>query len=92
MSANVLPQKLTRIVGDFELAEGREKLEMLLDYSEILPPIPEELGDLKTQMEAVPECMTPVSIAIDLKDGGMYFYFRIPEDYSETFPYFRLYL
>ena len=31
-------------------------------------------------MEAVPECMTPVSVAAEMKDGGMVFHFVVPAE------------
>lgn len=80
MIANGLPTALAGIVEDFKLAEGSEKLELLLGYSESLPPIPEGMDDPKAPMESVPECMTPVSIAVELKEGGVFFYFRVPQD------------
>ena len=31
-------------------------------------------------MEAVPECMTPVAVAAEIRDGGMLFHFKVPEE------------
>lgn len=75
-----LPARLAEIVDDFSLAEGSEKLEMLLQFSENLPPLPDWLKGKEAQMEAVPECMTPVSVIAEVKDGGMFFYFNIPPE------------
>ncbi len=75
-----LPARLAEIVDDFRLTEGREKLEMLLEYSDNLPPLPDWLREKQAEMEAIPECMTPVSVAAELKDGGMEFYFTVPEE------------
>lgn len=75
-----LPPRLAEIVDDFRLTEGREKLELLLEYSDNLPPLPDWLSEKPAEMESVPECMTPVSVAADLKDGGMEFYFTVPEE------------
>ena len=74
----VLPPRLAEIVDDFAMAEGREKLEMLLQYSDSLPPIPDWLKGKEAKMEAVPECMTPVSVAAEMKDGGMVYHFIVP--------------
>ncbi len=75
-----LPPRLAEIVDDFALAEGREKLEMLLQYSDSLPPVPDWLKGKEDQMEAVPECMTPVSVAAEVKDGGMVYHFVVPPE------------
>lgn len=75
-----LPARLAEIVEDFRLCEGREKLELLLQYAESLPPLPEWLQGREMEMEAVPECMTPVAVAAEIRDGGMYFHFKVPEE------------
>ncbi len=58
----MLPQRLAEIVEDFRLCQGREKLELLLQYAESLPTLPDHLKEHLNEMEAVPECMTPVSV------------------------------
>ncbi|NPV77486.1 MAG: SufE family protein [Anaerolineae bacterium] len=75
-----LPERLAEIIADFKLAEGREKLELLLEYSQNLAPLPEALNHPHAPMEPVPECMTPVSVTAEIQNGGMVFYFRIPEE------------
>ena len=52
--------KLQEIVDDFALASREEKVEMLIQYAESLPPLPERLEGERDKMDAVPECMTPV--------------------------------
>ncbi len=74
-----LPARLEAIVADFELCEGREKLELLLDYARSFPAFPDHLKR-PGQMEEVPECMTPVQMASEVKDGGIYYYFVVPEE------------
>jgi cysteine desulfuration protein SufE len=73
-----LPARLGEIVEDFTYCEGREKLELLLQFSENLPPLPTWLEGKQAEMDAVPECMTPVSVAAEMKDGGMLFHFAVP--------------
>ena len=75
-----IPVRLQEIVEDFELAEGREKLELLLEYSERMPPLPDWLQQARSTMEEVPECMTPVFVHAELQDGQMTFYFDIPPE------------
>jgi cysteine desulfuration protein SufE len=81
MSVSVaLPARLAEIVDDFSQVDGLEKLELLLQYSLSLPPLPDWLKGRKDEMEAVPECMTPVSVMVEMKDGGMLFYFDVPHE------------
>ncbi|MRR30487.1 SufE family protein [bacterium] len=74
-----LPARLEAIVADFELCEGREKLELLLDYARSFPAFPEHLQK-PGQLEEVPECMTPVQMASEVKDGGINYFFVVPEE------------
>jgi len=74
-----LPDRLEEIVSDFELCEGREKLELLLDFARSFPPFPDHLQK-PDDKEEVPECMTPVQMASEVKDGRMYFHFIVPEE------------
>ncbi len=74
-----LPPRLQEIVAEFGEAEGQEKLELLLEYSEKMPPLPDWL-DKETNMEQVHECMTPVFVHADRENGGMVFYFDVPPE------------
>ncbi len=74
-----IPPTLADIVEKFSYCEGREKLELLLEYSQTMPPLPEYLRDHQ-QMEQVHECMTPVFVHADKHDGAMKFYFDVPEE------------
>jgi len=74
-----LPEKLQEIVDDFSWASRQEKVEMLIQYAESLPPLPEWLQDQRAKMEPVPECMTPVFLFGEKgTDGGLHFHFDIP--------------
>jgi cysteine desulfuration protein SufE len=74
-----MPNKLKEIIDDFEISEGREKLELLLQYAEMLPALPERIGG-RDHMEFVPECMTPVYVQAEMQDGKMQFYFDVPDE------------
>jgi cysteine desulfuration protein SufE len=73
-----LPQKLQEIVDDFSLVDRQEKVEMLVQYSESLPPLPEWLHGERAKMEPVPECMTPVFLFGEAREGRLTFHFDIP--------------
>jgi cysteine desulfuration protein SufE len=75
-----IPTQLEQIIEDFSWAEGREKLDMLIEYAESLPDLPEWLQAKRAEMEPVPECMTPVFMEAELQDGGMHFYFDVPRE------------
>ena len=74
-----LPARLQEIVEDFEWCEGREKLELLLQFAEQMPPLPENIQADHENMQQVHECMTPVFVTAETKNGRMNFYFDVPE-------------
>lgn len=77
---SLLPDRLQEIVEDFRLCEGKEKLELLLQFSEKMPPLPDWLQSSRGSMEQVHECMTPVFVHAEIKSGGMEFYFDAPAE------------
>jgi cysteine desulfuration protein SufE len=79
-SESPIPARLSEIIEDFQWAEGREKIEMLVDFSEKMPPLPEWLQEEHDSMESVPECMTPVFVKAETIDSRMTFYFDVPPE------------
>ncbi len=75
-----LPPRLQAIVEEFQEAEGREKLDLLLDYAESLPPLPQWLAAQHGDMDQVHECMTPLFIYAQQQEGRMQFYFDAPPE------------
>lgn len=75
-----LPPKLQEIIDDFQLSEAREKIELLIQYSENIPDIPAELQTNRAEMETVEECMTPVFVQAQLSSGRLNFYFDVPRE------------
>jgi cysteine desulfuration protein SufE len=79
-TVNTLPKGLSQIVDDFAISEGAEKVELLLSYAEQMPGLPEHLQNSRESMELVEECMTPVHVMTDIRDGRMSFYFEVPPE------------
>jgi cysteine desulfuration protein SufE len=64
------PEKLDLIVEEFAELEPRERLELLLDFAENLPPLPPEYEEQRIKGEhRVHECQTPVFIWTNVADG-----------------------
>lgn len=74
-----LPARLEEIVSDFELCEGNEKIELLLDFANNFPPFPAHL-QRPEEVEDVPECMTPVQMAAEVLEGRLHFHFIVPQE------------
>jgi cysteine desulfuration protein SufE len=77
---NELPEKLHEIVEEFQSAAGREKLELLLDFSEQMPELPEWLADQHERMDQVHECMTPVFVYAQERAGRLTWFFDVPHE------------
>lgn len=60
-----MPEKLAQIVAEFADAPRDVVLEMLLEFSDAVPPLPAELAG-HTGMEQVPECQTPFFLKADV--------------------------
>jgi cysteine desulfuration protein SufE len=60
-----MPQKLTEIIEEFASAPRELVLEMLLEFSDAVPPLPPAYAD-HAGMEAVPECQTPFFLAAEV--------------------------
>ncbi len=77
---NAIPPRLSAIIEDFRLCEGQEKLDLLLEFAQQLPPLPDHLHSQRDAMDQVHECMTPVFVYAEHGPEGMYFYFDIPAE------------
>lgn len=65
-----LPEALAEIVEDFQSVPDPQKLELLLEFSEELPELPERYAGHEDEMEQVIECQSPLFLAIELEDPG----------------------
>lgn len=75
-----IPSRLAEIIADFQFCQGREKIEMLVQYAEQMPPLPEHLRADHGSFQQVEECMTPVYVKAQLQNGGMWFFFDVPAE------------
>lgn len=67
-----LPASMAEIVEDFQALPDRERLQLLLEFSQGLRPLPAEFEGHLEKMERVDECQSPVfiSVEVDGQDGG----------------------
>ncbi len=65
-----MPTDLNEIITEFADLDPRERLEMLLDYCENLPPLPEEYEAQRLAGEhRIQECQTPVFLWVKMHVG-----------------------
>lgn len=65
-----IPTALTEIIDDFAQLVGQEKLQLLLEFAENLPALPERYADHPELLEPVPECQSPVFLIAEVDDSG----------------------
>src|SRR4051812_30051540 len=79
-----MPEKLTEIVAEFASAPRELVLEMLLEFSDAVPPLPAAYAD-HAGMESVPECQTPFFVAAEVgEDGTVAAWFDCPPEAPTT--------
>ncbi|WP_194411601.1 SufE family protein [Microbacterium cremeum] len=66
----VLPARLAEIRDEFLELPEPERLQLLLEYSQELPPIPAEYDGHPELCERVLECQSPVYIVLDVDADG----------------------
>jgi len=71
MTDSTLPEKLAEIREDFLALAEPERLQLLLEFSQELPPIPAEYEGHPELCERVAECQSPVYIVVDVDGDGI---------------------
>jgi len=78
-----MPAPLAEVVADFAEVTGQDKLALLLEFANDLPPLPEELEE--AAMEPVPECQSPLFLHVDADDRQrVRLYFSAPPEAPTT--------
>jgi len=61
-----LPPAMAEIVEDFQALPDRERLQLLLEFSNGLKPLPAEFDGHPELMERVDECQSPVFVVVEV--------------------------
>lgn len=76
-----MPDALDRIVRRFQASDKQTRLELLLDYSKKLPPLPEEYHAARDQgINRVPECQSPVFLFLGRDEHGLVLHADAPRE------------
>jgi cysteine desulfuration protein SufE len=68
---SVLPENLAQIREDFHELELRDRLQLLLEFSNELPELPERYVDHPDLLERVVECQSPVFMFVEVDDENV---------------------
>ena len=78
-----MPAELAEVVSDFKEVQGQDKLQLLLEFANELPPLPADLEE--AAMEPVPECQSPLFLHVDADDRAhVRLYFSAPAEAPTT--------
>jgi len=85
VSGAALNPRLQEIVDDFGDVPDKDRLQLLLEFSQDLPPLPERYAAHRDRMEPVPECQTPLFLAVEVEpDQVVHLYFDAPPEAPTT--------
>ena len=80
-----LNPRLQDIVDEFGAVPGQQKLQLLLEFSDELPPLPARYAEHRDLLEPVPECQSPLFLAVEVAgDGTAHLFFDAPKEAPTT--------
>lgn len=82
-----LPPQLAELVEDFASVGPRDRLQLLLELSQELPELPERYADAASTMEQVPECQSPLFLAVEVDsdpERHVHLFFSAPPEAPTT--------
>ena len=85
MTTGTLHPRLQEIAEDFGAVPDRERLQLLLEFSQELPPLPDRYAEHRDLLEQVPECQSPLFLATEMDDDGtVHLFFDAPPEAPTT--------
>jgi cysteine desulfuration protein SufE len=80
-----LHPRLQEIVEDFGAVPDRDRLQLLLEYAQDLPPLPARYAGRHDLLEPVPECQSPLFLAVEVTpDQAVHLFFEAPPESPTT--------
>lgn len=85
MTASTLHPRLQEIADDFVAVQDQDRLQLLLEFAQDLPQLPARYAEHRDLMEPVPECQTPLFLAVEVgEDGRVHLFFDAPQESPTT--------
>ena len=80
-----LPPALAEIVEEFASVGPSDRLELLLELSKELPPLPAQYAEQRDRLEQVHECQSPLFLAAEVgQDDAVSLFFDAPPEAPTT--------
>jgi cysteine desulfuration protein SufE len=85
VTAAALHPRLQEIADDFNDVPDKDRLQLLLEFSRDLPALPERYAEHRDLLEPVPECQTPLFLAVEVgPDSAVHLFFEAPAEAPTT--------
>jgi cysteine desulfuration protein SufE len=85
VSTSTLNPRLQEIVDDFNAMADRDRLQLLLEFSRELPALPDRYAEHRDLLEPVPECQSPLFLAVEVEpDATVHLFFDAPPEAPTT--------
>jgi cysteine desulfuration protein SufE len=85
VTAATFHPRLQEIVDDFRSVSDKDRLQLLLEFSRDLPALPERYAAHRDLLEPVPECQTPLFLAVEVEpDSAVHLFFEAPAEAPTT--------
>ena len=72
------------LAEDFNAIPLKDRLQLLLEFSEALPPLPSRYADHPDLLERVEECQSPVYLFTEVTDGMVQIFLTAPQEAPTT--------
>jgi cysteine desulfuration protein SufE len=85
VTAETLPPRLQDIAEEFTAIPDQDRLQLLLEFASDLPPLPARYAEHRDLLEPVPECQTPLFLAVEVdQDSTVHLFFDAPPESPTT--------
>lgn len=84
MDATTLPARLAETREDFLALGVPDRLQLLLEFSNELPALPQRYAEHPDLLERVVECQAPVFIFVEVDEGRVHLYATAPAESPTT--------
>jgi cysteine desulfuration protein SufE len=85
VTAATLHPRLQEIADDFNAVPDKDRLQLLLELSRDLPDLPAHYAERRDLLEPVPECQTPLFLAVEVDpDSTVHLFFDAPPEAPTT--------
>jgi len=85
MRVGALHPRLQEIADDFVAVPDSDRLQLLLEFARDLPALPARYAEHRDRMEPVPECQTPLFLAVEVDEADrVHLFFDAPQESPTT--------